>query len=299
MNPTRESAPQPEGQQQFLETVASRSKHGLRGDYSKMRADYTVEQDYTLYTPGQQEIWRQLYRRQHELLPGRACAAFVATLAALDFADEIPHFDRVNEKLAAATNWQLVPVPGLLPDEVFFEHLSARRFPVTVWIREPEEFDYIVEPDVFHDFFGHVPMLFDPRIADYLQAYGLGGTKARRLGALKYLARLYWYTIEFGLIADPDGVRAYGAGILSSPGELRHAIEASQAQRERFDLIRVMQTRYLIDDFQRTYFVVDSFDQLFDETAPDFSLLYRALERLPELEPGTDAAPEAVRRPDN
>lgn len=285
MDTPRNTAPHSDARAEFLATVASRSQHGLRGDYSNMRDDYTVEQDYALYTPQQQDIWRRLYRRQHELLPGRACAAFASALARLDFADAIPRFDVVNERLAAATNWQLVPVPGLLPDEVFFGHLAARRFPVTVWIREPEEFDYIVEPDVFHDFFGHVPMLFDARIADYLQAYGLGGLKAKRLDALKYLARLYWYTIEFGLVADPDGVRAYGAGILSSPGELRHAVESPDAQRERFDLIRVMQTRYLIDDFQKVYFVVDSFDQLFEETAPDFSLLYRALERLPELDP--------------
>jgi phenylalanine-4-hydroxylase len=269
----------------FLASVASRSSHGLRGDYASIAEDYTVAQDYAKYTPAQQDVWRRLHRRQHELLPGRACAAFRSALARLDFADAIPRFDAVNRQLAAATRWTLVPVPGLLPDEVFFGHLAKRQFPVTVWIREPEEFDYIVEPDLFHDFFGHVPMLFDAQIADYLQAYGIGGMKATRLGALKYLARLYWYTIEFGLVAEEGGVRAYGAGILSSPGELRHAVESPAPQRERFDLIRVMQTKYLIDDFQKIYFVVDSFGQLFDETAPDFSLLYRALERLPELEP--------------
>ena len=176
-------------------------------------------------------------------------------------------------------------MPGLLPDGVFFGHLAQRQFPVTVWIREPHEFDYIVEPDLFHHFFGHVPLLFDPIIADYLQAYGEGGLKAQRLGGLKYLARLYWYTIEFGLIREADGVRAYGAGILSSPAEIRYAIESPQPQRRRFDLIETMQTRYLIDDLQKTYFVVDSFEQLFEETAPDFSLLYRALQKLPELDP--------------
>jgi phenylalanine-4-hydroxylase len=269
----------------FLTDVAARSRHGLRGDYAAIAEDYSVEQDYSKYTAANQEIWRRLYRRQHELLPGRACEAFASALAKLDFGDAIPRFDVVNEQLQAATRWKLVPVPGLLPDEVFFGHLARRQFPVTVWIRTPEEFDYIVEPDLFHDFFGHVPMLFDAQIADYLQAYGLGGLKAQKLGGLKYLARLYWYTIEFGLVAESGGLRAYGAGILSSPGELRHAVESTQPHRERFDLIRVMQTRYLIDDYQKAYFVVDSFGQLFEETAPDFSLLYRALERLPELEP--------------
>ncbi len=270
---------------EFLATVAARSSHGLRGNYESIGDDYTVEQDYNGYTPQHQDIWRQLYRRQRDLLDGRACSAFVSALTRLDAAEAIPRFDIVNQQLEAATRWRLVPVPGLLPDEAFFGHLAARQFPVTVWIREPDEFDYIAEPDLFHDFFGHVPMLFDLEIADYLQAYGIGGLKAKRLDALKYLARLYWYTIEFGLIAEPEGLRAYGAGVLSSPGEIRHALESREARRERFDLVRVMQTRYLIDDFQKTYFIVNSFGQLFDETAPDFSLLYRALERLPELEP--------------
>jgi phenylalanine-4-hydroxylase len=260
---------------------------GLRGDYSRMRPDYTVDQEYSAYTEVHQDTWRRLYARQRELVPDRACSAYLEALGVLEtlrYGDAIPRFGQVNEKLHAATRWSLVPVPGLLPDEVFFSHLAQRRFPTTVWIREPEEFDYIVEPDLFHDFFGHVPMIFSPAIADYLQAYGEGGLKAARLGSLKYLARLYWYTIEFGLVREGRHPRAYGAGILSSPAELRHSVEAEGSHRIEFDLIRAMQTRYLIDDFQKTYFVIDSFGQLFRETAPDFSLLYRALERLPELD---------------
>jgi phenylalanine-4-hydroxylase len=257
----------------------------LRGDYSSMRADYTVTQHYDRYTPAHQDVWRRLHAQQLALLPGRASAVFREWLAKLDFAQAIPRFDEVNQRLRPATGWQLVPVPGLVPDEVFFTHLAARRFPVTVWIREPEEFDYIVEPDIFHDFFGHVPLLFDPVIADYLAAYGAGGLKAASLGGLKYLARLYWYTIEFGLIQEGGQLRAYGAGILSSPGEIRFAVESDRPHRLPFDLVRVMQTRYMIDDFQKSYFVIDSFEQLFRETAPDFSLLYRALARLPELAP--------------
>ncbi len=270
---------------EFRDTVSKRSSHGLRGDYAAMADDYTIAQDYSKYGEQQQDTWRRLHERQIALVAGRGCKVFVDTLARLDFGATIPRFDDVNDALYAATRWQLVAVPGLLPDEVFFTHLAGRRFPVTVWIREPEEFDYIVEPDLFHDFFGHVPMLFDPVIADYLQAYGAGGLKAHRLGALQYIARLYWYTIEFGLVREDGGIRAYGAGILSSPGEIRHALEDPSPRRPRFDLITVMQTRYLIDDFQKTYFVVDSFAQLFEETAPDFSLLYRALDRLPELAP--------------
>jgi phenylalanine-4-hydroxylase len=157
---------------------------------------------------------------------------------------------------------------------VFFGHLAARRFPVTVWLREEAEFDYIVEPDVFHDFFGHVPLLFDPVFADYMQAYGRGGQKAEGLDALEYLARLYWYTVEFGLIRGRDGLRIYGAGILSSPSEIVHALESPQPRRIGFDLRRVMRTKYKIDTFQPTYFVIDGFDQLFRETEPDFTPLY-------------------------
>ncbi len=270
---------------QFAKDVAARSQHGLRGEYQNLGADFVIQQDYSRYTEAHQDVWRRLYSRQLELLAGRACEAFNQALAALDFADGIPKLDAVNAKLFAATQWRLVPVPGLLPDAVFFGHLAQRQFPVTVWIREPHEFDYIVEPDMFHDFFGHVPMLFSPQMADYLQAYGQGGMKAHRLSGLKYLARLYWYTVEFGLIRERGELRAYGAGILSSPGEIRYALDDPSPQRRPFDLIEVMQTRYLIDDFQQRYFVIDSFEQLFEQTAPDFSLLYRALERLPELDP--------------
>ncbi len=282
---SQERRPATPDQSAFLAAVAARSSHGLRGHYENIATDYTVEQDYARYTPAHQNVWRRLCAHQRQLLPGRACAAFEASLARLAYSSGIPRFDEVNRPLEAATRWRLVPVPGLLPDEVFFGHLAQRRFPVTVWIREPEEFDYIVEPDLFHDFFGHVPMLFDPRIADFLQAYGQGGLKAQRLGGLQYLARLYWYTIEFGLVAEAGGRRAYGAGILSSPGELRHAIDDAGVRRERFELMRVMRTKYLIDDFQKVYFVVDSLDQLFDETAADFAPLYRKLRTLPDLEP--------------
>jgi phenylalanine-4-hydroxylase len=179
--------------------------------------------------------------------------------------------------LGPATNWQLVAVPGLVPDLTFFDHLANRRFPVTVWLREPEEFDYIVEPDVFHDFFGHVPMLFNPVFADYMQAYGRGGIKAHALGAIEMLSRLYWYTVEFGLIETPRGLRTYGAGILSSGGEISYCIESREPNRIGFDLLRIMRTKYKIDTFQETYFVIRDFEQLFEATAPDFTPYYEEL----------------------
>ena len=259
------------------------SSHGLRGDYSRMRPDYTVDQDYSAYTEEQHDRWRRLYRRQMELVPGRACDEYLHALRSLPYEKGIPRFEEVNSKLGAATPWQLVAVPGLVPDLVFFEHLANRRFPVTYWIREEHEFAYIVEPDVFHDFFGHVPMLFTPMFADYMQAYGRGGVKAEALGALPWLSRLYWYTVEFGLIRTPAGLRNYGAGILSSPSEVEYAIASPKPRRVLFDLKRIMRSQYRIDDFQETYFVIDSFQQLFDATEPDFTPLYQELMALPDL----------------
>jgi phenylalanine-4-hydroxylase len=200
--------------------------------------------------------------------------------------DRIPRFEQLSETLRRRTGWEVVAVPGLIPEEAFFALLAQRRFPVTGWLRKPEEFDYIVEPDVFHDLFGHVPLLFDPVFADYMQAYGAGGLKASRLDACELLARLYWYTVEFGLIRTPQGVRAYGAGILSSAGELRYSVKSPEPSRVGFDLQRIMRTRYKIDTYQATYFVIDSFQQLFDATAPDFTPIYRAVRQLPEIEAG-------------
>jgi phenylalanine-4-hydroxylase len=250
---------------------------GLRGNYAGIGVDYAVAQDWNAYTADEHALYRRLYARQSVLVPRYACAEFNAALAALDAGNGIPRFDQVSRKLLAATGWQIVAVPGLVPDEVFFTHLSQRRFPVTVWLRRPEEFDYIVEPDVFHDFFGHVPLLFDPVYANHLCEYGKGGLKALRLHGLQYLARLYWYTIEFGLMQTPDGVRAYGAGLLSSGGELAHAVESVVPQRFPFDLLRVMRVGYQIDRFQDHYFVIDNFEQLLRATAPDFTPLYAEL----------------------
>ena len=257
--------------------MTGQTDHNLRGDYSGMRADYTVDQDWDAYTSAQHDLWRRLYARQAALLPDYACDEFCATLATLDYGAGIPRFDAINAKLERATRWQLVAVPGLLPDLTFFEHLANRRFPVTVWLREPAEFDYIVEPDIFHDFFGHVPLLFNPVFADYMQAYGRGGLKAHALGAIEMLARLYWYTVEFGLIDTPRGLRAYGSGILSSGGEIRYCVDSPNPNRIGFDLLRIMQTRYKIDTYQETYFVIRDFGELFRATEPDFTPYYAQL----------------------
>ena len=259
-----------------------------RGDYASARADYTCDQHWERYTPQEHALYQRLYERQAAQLPGLACQEFIDAVSQLGTPTQIPRFDALSERLHRATGWEVVAVPGLIPEEAFFALLAKRRFPATGWIRKPEEFDYVVEPDVFHDIFGHVPLLFNPVFADYMQAYGAGGMKAGRLHAVELLARLYWYTVEFGLIATPAGLRAYGAGILSSAGELRHSVTSPQPQRVGFDLQRIMRTRFKIDSYQPTYFVIDSFEQLFRATAPDFTPVYEAVAQQGEL--AADAA---------
>ncbi len=254
-----------------------------RGDYARARADYTCGQDWAAYSAADHDLYRRLYERQATQLSGLACDEFIDAIGQLGSPAQIPRFDALSEKLQRATGWEVVAVPGLIPEEAFFSLLSQRRFPVTGWIRKPEEFDYVVEPDVFHDLFGHVPLLFNPMFADYMQAYGAGGLKASRLESCENLARLYWYTVEFGLIETPAGLRAYGAGILSSAGELRHSVTSREPQRLGFDLERIMRTRYKIDSYQATYFVIDSFKQLFEATAPDFEPIYARVAERPEL----------------
>ena len=258
-----------------------------RGNYSRARADYTCEQDFSQYTEQDHDTYRRLYARQLQQLPGLACHEFIDAVSQLGAPERIPRFDDISDRLQRATGWQVVGVPGLIPEEAFFALLAERKFPVTDWMRKPEEFDYVVEPDVFHDLFGHVPLLFNPVFANYMQAYGRGGLKASRLDACELLARLYWYTVEFGLIATPEGLRAYGAGILSSAGELHYAVTSPEPNRVAFGLQRLMRSLYRIDSFQGSYFVIDSFEQLFNATAPDFTPLYAAVRQQTTVGVGT------------
>ncbi|WP_342619987.1 phenylalanine 4-monooxygenase [Rhodoferax sp. GW822-FHT02A01] len=269
-------------------TSSSSQKHGLAAgnDIAPERADWTIDQGWERYTPEEHATWKTLYERQTRLLPGRACDEFVQGMRDLPIgADAIPEFRRLNDVLMRRTGWQVVAVPGLVPDEVFFEHLANRRFPAGHFIRKPHELDYLEEPDVFHDVFGHVPMLMNPAIADYIQAYGVGGLRARKLGALDKLARVYWYTVEFGLVQQKDGLRIYGAGIASSPSESIFALEDTSPNRLRFDLPRVMRTHYRIDDFQETYFVINSFDELLELATIDFGPLYEQVKNQQEFAP--------------
>ena len=247
--------------------------------------DWTISQGFDRYTNEDHRTWLTLYEHQMAILPGRACDAFLHGLEALDLHGQgIPDFEQLNKRLRALTGWNVVAVPGLVPDAVFFEHLANRRFPAGNFIRSKDQLDYLQEPDVFHDIFGHVPLLTDPVFADYMQAYGRGGLRALGLGRLHNLARLYWYTVEFGLIESEQGLRIYGAGILSSKAESIFALEDPSPNRVGFDLERVMRRPYRIDDFQQVYFVVPSLQTLLDVTTQtDFGPLYARLAKLPDI----------------
>ncbi|MBX3453382.1 phenylalanine 4-monooxygenase [Ferrovibrio sp.] len=254
----------------------------------------TFPQPVQRYDAEDHAVWRHLFQRQARLVADRACPDFLRGLKLLGLNDSgIPDFERLSDRLEAATGWRLACVEGFLPDSDFFHLLAARRFPVTWWIRPWAKLDYLQEPDVFHDLFGHVPLLAQPVFADYMQAFGQGGLKAERLGALHRLARLYWYSVEFGLIQTPDGPRIHGAGILSSKGESVFCLDSPAPNRVGFDLRRIMRTRYRIDTFQKTYFVIRDFEQLFEATRPDFAPIYADLEGLPDLA-ASDLLPEDV-----
>jgi phenylalanine-4-hydroxylase len=254
------------------------------------RADFTIDQPLHRYGSVDHAVWKQLYTRQTALLKGRVCDAFLAGVERLNLsAERVPSFAAINTQLAPATGWEIVAVPGLVPEQVFFEHLANRRFPVTWWMRRPDQLDYLQEPDCFHDLFGHVPLLINPVFADYMQAYGRAALAADNLGALPLLARLYWYTVEFGLIRDaasPGGVLIYGAGIVSSKSETLYSLESAAPNRLGFDLARVMQTRYRIDTFQKTYFVLDDFAQLFELASTDLAPLLAKLADAPPYPAG-------------
>ncbi len=248
-----------------------------------------VEQPWASYSREDHSIWAELFERQQKVLVGRACREFIDNQKKFEMSPQaIPKFDDLNRVLKKVTGWELIGVEGLLPELTFFDHLANRRFPVTWWIRKPEQIDYISEPDLFHDLFGHVPLLLNPVFADYMQAYGRGGVKAHAIGAdaLVNLTRLYWYTVEFGLIKQDDGLRIYGSGIVSSKGESIHCLESPAPNRIGFDLQRIMRTRYRIDTYQKTYFVIDSFEQLMNATKPDFTPIYAELARQESIPAG-------------
>jgi len=257
-------------------------RSGLQPD--QVPADFIVDQRFAQYSAADHQTWSRLYQRQFELLHGRVCDEFFAGLGTLGIAaDRIPDFREMNRVLKAATGWEVVAVPGLVPDRVFFTHLAERRFPAGFWIRRPEEFDYIEEPDIFHDVFGHVPLLMNPAYANFVAAYGAAGLRYGDPADLARLARLYWYSVEFGLIETQAGLRIFGAGIASSPGETLFALESDKPNRIGFDAVRVMRTRYKIDDFQQSYFVLPGFEGMPDLGAEPLERAMAQARGLPEL----------------
>ena len=267
-----------------METAAPPTKN--RYADTPKNADYTIDQAWESYPAEEHDRWDRLFARQREILPGRACDAFLEALDTLSLSEAgVPNMERLSDRLEKLTGWRVVPVADLVPDAVFFDHLANRRFPAGAFIRPEAEFDYLQEPDVFHDIFGHVPMLADPVFAEFMEAYGKGGQRAIRRDQLHNLARLYWYTVEFGLVESVDGLRIFGAGIASSPRESVFALEDPSPNRIRLKIERVMRTRYIIDDFQRSYFVIDSFEDLLDRCYRDFADLYEAVEGAADIAP--------------
>ena len=255
------------------------------GGMTSPSADFTIPQRWADYTAAEHAVWDTLFARQSAMLQGRAAPAFLHGLDVLKMTRPgIPDFAELSARLMDLTGWQVVAVPGLVPDEVFYQHLAERRFVAGRFIRGAEQLDYLEEPDVFHDVFGHVPLLADPVFADYMQAYGRGGLRAAGAGAIARLARLYWYTVEFGLVRDGDALKLYGAGIVSSHGESLFALDDASPNRLGFSLERLMRTPYRIDDYQQVYFVIESFDDLLRQTLEtDFGPLYEAIEALPDI----------------
>ena len=269
--------------------MLSAAPEGSRKPPAGAAANWTVAQDWASYSSVEHATWDLLFARQVEMLQTRAAGAFLKGVDVLRLSRPgIPDFAELSDRLRDLTGWRVVAVPGLIPDEDFFRHLANRTFVAGRFIRSPEQIDYLQEPDVFHDVFGHVPLLADPVFADYMQAYGEGGLRSLQFGALHELARLYWYTVEFGLIREAGDLKLFGAGIVSSYGESRFALDDPSPNRVGFDLNRVMRTRYRIDDFQQTYFVIDGFRDLLRKTLQiDFAPLYRELAGLPELDTDT------------
>jgi len=252
---------------------------------AKRNPDYTIDQRWETYTDDEHDRWDRLFENQVKILPGRAADEFTRAMHALELSSAgIPNMEKLSDRLEKMTGWRVVPVTDLVPDDIFFDHLANRRFPAGAFIRPEEEFDYLQEPDIFHDIFGHVPLLANPVFAEFMQAYGRGGNRALELGQLKNLARLYWYTVEFGLIRGDDGLRIYGAGILSSPRESVFSLEDDSPNRIGFNLKRIMRTRHIIDDFQQTYFVIDSFEQLLETCYEDFGDAYADVKDQPDYD---------------
>ena len=220
------------------------------------------------YSDAEHAVWQTLIERQLKLLDGRACQEYLDGIEQLALPhDRIPQLHEVNRILEATTGGQVARVPALIPFQTFFELLASKRFPVATFIRTPEELDYLQEPDIFHEIFGHCPLLTNPWFAEFTHTYGQLGLKASKEERV-YLARLYWMTIEFGLVETPTGRRIYGGGILSSPKETLYSL-SDEPEHQAFDVVEAMRTPYRIDILQPVYFVLPELKRLFDVAHED------------------------------
>lgn len=246
-----------------------------------------IEQNWGAYSAADHNTWKTLYNRQLETLKARVCEEYLEGLKTLHLvADTVPDFAQMNKHLRAATGWEVLAVPGLIASKPFFSMLANRQFPAGTFIRTPEQLDYLEEPDIFHDVFGHIPLLSNPAYANYMQEYGRAGLAALEHKGIKFLARLNWYTIEFGLIKNNGEVKAYGAGIMSSYGEAKYLFNDPSANWLQFEIDRVLRTGYYIDDLQASYFTIDSFESLFKQCIErPFIPLYEKFRAMPALTP--------------
>ncbi len=240
------------------------------------------------YTAADHDRWSRLFKRQTEILKNRACDEILESVSTLHINDkQIPKFSEINEILQKATDFSVIPVTGLIPEELFFRFLVERKFPSTCFIRREDQIDYLQEPDVFHDVYGHVPLLVNPIFANFMEEFGRKGLEAIKMGLYSYAASLYWFTVEFGLIQTKKGLRIYGAGITSSKGESIYCVDSPEPNRFQFDPIRAMKTKYRIDRFQKSYFVIDDYNEIFQALRNiDWKEIKDTLAGTPDIEEG-------------
>lgn len=246
------------------------------------------------YTEEEHAVWHDLITRQQPVIEQYASPEFLEALERMHFpTDHIPQPEETSAVLRKHTGWEVAPVPALIPFDRFFQLLADKKFPAASFIRSREEFDYLQEPDIFHEVFGHTPLLTDPRFAEFTHAYGKAGLHASKEDRVM-LARLYWFTVEFGLINTAAGLKTYGAGIVSSVGETPYSVDSDVPRRVPFDPIEVLRTPYRIDIFQTVYFVIDSLDDLYNTARLDLFALINEARRLGMREPTYPPAEKAA-----
>lgn len=238
-----------------------------------------MRQEYEQYTPQDHQVWQILFERQIAKLPGKATEEYLEGIRRVGFVPErVPNFEEVNQRLASYTGWQIHVVEGLIPNREFFELIRQKRFPASTWLRKMEQLEYLEEPDMFHDVFGHIPLLTNPYLCEFLRELSeITLPHIENPNIIELIGRLYWYTIEFGLIREPQGMRIYGAGILSSSGETEYALGDVPAHVP-FDVATIFNTHYIKDRYQSQYFVIDSFEQLHQSIPTIAELVQKAVD---------------------